>query len=392
MIPMAEPNSDELKKKLNVLNEKCQTLEGKIKAWSMLSSGIVHNLNNILMGISGYTEILAFNNNIADSQKECTVEIQRLIKKATKIVEELSIFSKSGKSDIKNLNLNFIITQAIEIMEFPVKEIKLIKELSPDLWEIDANYHQVQHVLINFLLLAWSSARNKSEIILKTKNAILEKTQATRLSIQPGDYVLSEIIVPNMNDPESQNKSAGKELNLALVTANRIIKDLNGVIDYNPKRSQAQDPLISILIPKSKKYEKEELEKEGDVGGLMKGSGTVLFVDDDAVIRIIGTKFLRELGYSVVSAADGENALQIFSEQPERFVFAIVDIILPSMNGATLSLKMREMNPKIKILIISGHSREKSQVKLEKIGEFIFLEKPFTIHELSDSIQKLLNS
>jgi len=153
---MTELSSDELKKKLKDLEEKYHMSEGKLKAWALLTNGIVHNLNNILMGIQGYATILEMNTLNDENQKEYTLEIHQLIKKATTMVEELSVFSKSGRTEIKALNLNKVISRALEIMEMPGRNIRLNKIFFNDLWEIDADHHQIQHIVLNFLFLAWS--------------------------------------------------------------------------------------------------------------------------------------------------------------------------------------------------------------------------------------------
>jgi CheY-like chemotaxis protein len=235
------------------------------------------------------------------------------------------------------------------------------------------------------------------DLILKTMNTTHEVMQGKLYDPVPGDYVLLTVADTGVGmdkktadrifDPFFTTKEMGRGIGLGLAAAYGIIKGHEGYIDV--ESTKGQGTTFSIYLPQTDK----ELPLQKPVTtaeAILEGSGTVLLVDDEEVVLEVGRELLEAMGYQVLLARDGKEAIDVFGPNQDDIDLVLLDMVMPNMGGGEAYDRMKEMNPDVRVLLSSGFSIDGEATEILDRGCNGFIQKPFTIKELSQKMGEIL--
>ncbi len=379
------------RKRLEVKLQQAQKLE----AIGTLAGGIAHDFNNLLMGIQGIVSLMVMDINSKHPHYERLQKIEKQIQSGAKLTSHLLGYARKGKYEVKPVDLNQLLKESSETFGRARKEIIIHQELPEDLFAIEADPGQIEQVLLNLFVNAADAMPGGGDLNLTTMNVTHKDMKGKLYHPKPGNYVLITVAdtgigmdketMERIFDPFFTTKEMGRGTGLGLASAYGIIKGHGGYVDVDSKKGQGST--FSIYLPASERRAHEAVKT---AERLTKGTGTVLLVDDEEVIIEVGKELLETMGYRVLIAKDGEEAIAIYKKHLDDIDIVVLDMVMPNMGGGKAYDRMKEINPDIKILLSSGFSINGEASEILARGCNGFIQKPFTMKELSKRVSKIL--
>jgi CheY-like chemotaxis protein len=250
-------------------------------------------------------------------------------------------------------------------------------------------------VLLNLFVNAGDAMSGGGNLILKTMNTTHNDMKGKLYDPKPGNYVLLTVTdtgigmdketMERIFDPFYTTKEMGRGTGLGLASAYGIVKGHGGYIEVDSKKGQGAT--FRIYLPATGK-EVQKPVKTADQ--LIKGTGTVLLVDDEEVILEVGKELLEGMGYQVLTAKDGEEAIEVYKKNRGEIDIVLLDMVMPNMGGGEAYDRMKEINPDMKALLSSGFSIDGEASEILERGCNGFIQKPFTMKELSGKITEIM--
>lgn len=369
----------------------------KMEAIGTLSGGIAHDFNNLLMGIQGNISVMLLDVDTGHDHFEYLKRIEKIVKSGSKLSEQILGYARKGKYEVKTVLLNHIVNETSEIFARTRKEITLQLSLSEDLYPVEADSGQIEQALLNLYVNAWQAMPGGGDLFLKTANCTDKDIKGKLYNPIKGNYVklmitdsgvgMSKKVQTQIFDPFFTTKEMSRGTGMGLASVYGIIKNHGGYIEVDSKKGKGTT--FTIFLPASeKKFSKEKnLRKE-----LLTGKGTILLVDDEDMIIETGEQILKILGYKVLVARSGKEALNIYKQHKDNIDMIILDMIMPNMGGGETFNRIKKINPGVKVLLSSGYSIEGEADKILKQGCNGFLQKPFNIIELSQKIREIIDN
>ena len=383
--------AEEERRKLEVQFQQAQRFE----ALGTLAGGIAHDFNNLLMNIQGNTSLMLFELNNTHPHFELLKNIEKQVKSGAQLTRQMLGYARKGKFNVKPVDLNQIVDESAETFGRTRKEITIERKFENDLFSIAADESQIDQVLLNLYVNAADAMPGGGKLILKTKNQTHLNIKSDHYNPMPGNYVqltisdtgsgMDKATLERIFDPFFTTKEMGRGTGLGLASVYGIIKSHDGYIDVDSEKGQGTT--FTIFLPAS------ESGVEGDAQAdarLIKGSGTLLIVDDEELVLDVGVNMLKKLGYTVLKALNGTEAVEIFEANKDKIKMAILDIIMPDMGGGQVYDKIKAINPQVKVLLCSGYSVDGQAIELLERGCDGFMQKPFTMEELSGKITQIM--
>jgi two-component system cell cycle sensor histidine kinase/response regulator CckA len=368
----------------------------KIEAIGTLAGGIAHDFNNLLMGIQGRASLMAAELNPSHPHLEHLRAIEEYIQSAANLTKQLLGFARGGKYEVKPIDLNARLQSSAILFGRTKKEIKIHTQLCHPSPVVEADQRQIEQVLLNIYVNAWQAMPDGGELYLETKITALDHEFCKPRQIEPGRYVrvsikdtgtgMSEIIRQRVFDPFFTTKEKGRGTGLGLASAYGIIKNHGGAITVSSKIGHGST--FNIYLPASNKVEHRETPVEGE---LIMGSEQILLVDDEEMIIDVGKSMLERLGYRVVVAQGGEEALEAVSSMGGEIDLVILDMIMPGMDGGKTFDRIREIQPVMPVMLSSGYAINGQANEIMRRGCNGFIQKPFNLFELSKQVRKILD-
>jgi len=322
--------------------------------------------------------------------------IENIIKGGADLTRQLLGFARGGKYEVKPTDMNDLVGKCSEMFSRTKKEIRICGKYQKDIWTVEVDQGQIEQVLLNLYVNAWQAMPGGGELYLETENVTLEADYVKAFHIEPGYYVkisvtdngigMDEATCRRIFEPFFTTKEVGKGTGLGLASAYGIIKNHKGIIHINSEKGNGTT--FSIYLPASGKKLTEERELSCEV---LKCTETILFVDDEDMISEFAKTILRELGYKVLLARNGKEAIEVYRNNKDQIDVVILDMIMPEMGGDKAYDIMKEVNPDIKVLLSSGYSVEGDAAKILERGCDGFIQKPFNMKQLSKSIREILD-
>ena len=233
------------------------------------------------------------------------------------------------------------------------------------------------------------------ELFIETENVTLDEDYVKAYKVKPGRYVkisitdtgtgMDKATQRRIFEPFFTTKEMGRGTGLGLASAYGIAKNHGGYISVYSEKNEGTT--FRICLPASEKEISEEKELTKRV---VKGTGTLLLVDDEDIVIGVGEQMLKTLGYEVLLARSGKEAIEIYTDNQDRVDMLILDMIMPGMGGGEAYDRMKEINPDIKVLLSSGYSMAGQATEILKRGCNGFIQKPFSVNELSEKIGEIL--
>ncbi|MBF0559820.1 MAG: PAS domain S-box protein, partial [Nitrospirae bacterium] len=368
----------------------------KMEAIGTLAGGIAHDFNNLLMGILGYTSLMMMDIDETHPNYNRMRTIEHLVQSGAELSKQLLGFARGGKYEVMPTDLNELITKASDMFGRTKKEISIHRKLQQDLHSVEIDRGQIEQVLLNLFVNAWQAMPSGGNLYIETSNVNLDEESCKFLSINAGLYVktsvadtgigIDENIQKRIFDPFFTTKELGKGTGLGLASAYGIVRNHGGTINVCSEKGKGAT--FSIYLPASGKMPVLNKKEPAEIG---KKAGTILLVDDQDVVIEIGGEMLKALGYNVLSAKSGNEAIELYNKNKEGVHLVILDMILPTVSGGEIYDKLKEINPNVKVILSSGYSIEGEAAKILERGCDGFIQKPFTMEELSRKIYEVLN-
>lgn len=382
-----------------VKREENQFVKQKLEAIGILASGIAHDFNNILGGIFGWVSLLE--NLITDEEQlKMVKEIKKAGNRAADLISKLLGFARKGKYENKVFNLNNIVNDVLSIIKHSInRNININISLDKNLSLINGDPNQMQQVVMNLCVNAIQAMPDGGDLTITTSNFIVdEKFSSTHFNILPGRYIrltvddtgtgMNKKTLEHIFEPFFTTKKEGKGTGLGLSTVYGIVKNHNGIITVYSEPGMGTS--FKIYLPASDKSNSNYITDLTN-NKFTKGKGTILIIDDEEMIRSVYSKMLKMLGYNILSANNGYEGVKIFEKNKDNIDLVILDLNMPEMSGEVTFEKLKLLKSDIKIILATGFAINGSVQKLLDKGADSYLKKPFTINELSETINKILN-
>ncbi|MGD9326953.1 MAG: response regulator [Desulfobacterales bacterium] len=367
----------------------------KMEAVGTMAGGIAHDFNNLLMGIQGLTSLVMFDIDPAHPHIEHLREIEECVKSAADLTNQILGFARGGKYEIKPTDLNELIESNSQMFGRTKKELNIFKEYQKSVWTVAVDQGQIGQVLMNLFVNAWQAMPGGGSLSITTENIDLDDHYVKPFQVSPGRYVkfsvrdtglgMDETIQRRIFEPFFTTKEMGRGTGLGLATVYGIVKNHGGFIEVDSRKGEGTTfkvylPAIEIDVAEEKKAVQE----------LVHGCENVLLVDDEDLIIDVGQRLLSRMGYSVLVARDGAEAIEIYRKRKNEIEMVILDMIMPDMSGGEVYDRLSELNPSIKVLLSSGYSLSGQASDILARGCKGFIQKPFNMRELSHKLREVI--
>jgi two-component system, cell cycle sensor histidine kinase and response regulator CckA len=367
----------------------------KLEAVGTLAGGIAHDFNNLLMVIQGNVSLMLLDLDASHPHFENIENIEKQLKRGSDLTNKLLGYARKGKYNVQLTDLNQIIKETTETFGRTKKEITIHLELAEDLLPIESDRVQIEQVLLNLFINAADAMPRGGDLTLKTRNITHTNIQGALYDIKAGKYVqltvtdtgigMNKKVQARIFEPFFTTKETGKGTGLGLASVYGIIKGHGGYIDVESAPNMGTT--FSICLPSSDKQlaiiKKQSKQVEN-------GSGTILLVDDEVLVLEVGAKLLQKLGYTVVEARNGKNAIELFKANCEAIDLVILDMIMPEIGGGEVFDQIKEINSGVKVLLSSGYSIDGQAAEILQRGCNDFIQKPFGLKDLSNKIKGIM--
>ncbi len=384
--------AEEERRKMDTLLRQAQRME----AIGTLAGGIAHDFNNLLMGIQGNISLAILKMDPLNPCYGKLKNIEEYVQNGAELTRQLLGFARGGKYKVRPTDLNRVVRRSSEMFARTKKEIVIHASYQEDIWSAEVDRGQIDQVMLNLYVNAWQAMPAGGELYLRTENISLPEEKAALLDLKAGGYVrimvkdtgqgIDEEMREKIFDPFFTTKKMGRGTGLGLASAYGIIRNHGGIIDVKGRKGEGTT--FYLYLPASGKRVPEEKK---DTEQTMKGSETVLLVDDEDMILQIGEEMLENLGYRVLTAKGGKEAIELYSKNMGEISLVVLDVIMPEMNGRETFRELRKLNPQVKVLLASGYSINGKAAEIINEGCNGFIQKPFSLKELSQRTREIID-
>jgi CheY-like chemotaxis protein len=374
-----------------------------MEAIGILAAGVAHDLNNILISLVSYPELLLMNMNEDDILRKPLETIQRSGEKAATIVQDLLTLARRGVSISESVNLNSIIGDYLKSPEYMNlcsfhQNIKVKTDLDKNLPNILGSPFHLQKVIMNLVSNAAESIRDDGQIFISTKNRYVDRPVSGYENIEEGEYVIltvsddgegiSKEDLKKIFEPFYTKKKMGRSgtgLGMAVIWG--TVKDHNGYLDL--KSEEGKGTVFLIYFPVDiRKIEVRKSHVNTDTY-LAKGE-MILIVDDVEEQRLIASQMLEKLGYKVTSLSSGEEAIEYLKET--RVDLILLDMIMdPGIDGLETYKEILKVHPNQKAIIASGFSETERVKEAQRLGAGSYIKKPYSMEKIGRAIRDELD-
>ena len=380
------------------LNESEKLQSQKMEAVGRLAGGVAHDFNNLLAVITGYSDLLLESLGPSDLNRSKIEQIKQAANSAASLTRQLLMFSRQQVIQPVILDINQILGNTEKMLRRLIKEnIEFTVELGPNLDRVNADPGQIEQVIVNLVVNARDALPNGGKLRIQTSNVRLDKDSVhAGAGSLPGRFVLLEVTdtgrgmdqqtQAHIFEPFFTTKAVGKGTGLGLATVYGIVKQSNGHIEVRSTLGHGSS--FMIYLPAVEQAKANHQSGEDTPNPAFSGE-TVLVVEDARPLRDLICQALSELGCTVLSARDGQEALRMVKEKESAIDLLLTDVIMPGMNGPALAKEIRSLRPGTKILYMTGYSGEFVRADMLIPGVSL-IQKPFTPADLGRKISKML--
>ena len=377
----------------------------KMEAMGTLASGVAHDLNNIFQIIAGYVQ-MGQEMAVPDSRtKYFFGQIEKTVERASMVTRQLLIFSRKEKTRRETIDVNKQIVSLSRLLQRVIpKMIRVDLRLAADAGAVFADPIQFEQVLMNLALNARDAMPEGGELVISTDH-IKNDSEVPSLinSADPGNgtdkFVRIQVrdtgigMVPEVRerifDPFFTTKKEGQGTGLGLAIVYGIVKRHAGwiICDSEPDIGTT----FSVFFPACRDDERSVDQVVSSTEDAIRSSETILLVDDEEQIRDIGKDMLEKVGFRIIPASSGEEALELFKKEGERVNLVLLDLNMPGMGGFRCLKRLKEMRPDIKVIICTGYLDDETITKIRELDVEDFVHKPFRFSEILPIIRARLS-
>lgn len=394
----------------------------KMETVGQLAGGIAHDFNNVLSAIMMANDFLLNAHKPTDPSFQDIMQIKQNATRAATLVRQLLAFSRRQTLRPQVLDLGDALSDLAMLLRRLIGEkVKHETIHGRDLWPVKVDVSQFEQVIVNLAVNARDAMPDGGKLIIRTANVTAEESAKLAYKGMPAaDYVRIEVsdtgtgipadIRDKIFEPFFSTKEVGKGTGLGLSTVYGIVKQTGGFIyvDSEPGKgtsfqiflprhrpepeTQAETPAAATngAAAVTTEVAKDAPAAEAKPRTDLTGQGTILLVEDEEGLRALNARGLRSRGYTVVEAENGVEAMEVLDEQGGAIDLVVSDVVMPEMDGPTLLKAMREQNPDIKFIFVSGYAEDAFEKSLPEGQQFDFLPKPFTLSQLVAAVKETM--
>ncbi|MEA2706607.1 MAG: two-component system, cell cycle sensor histidine kinase and response regulator CckA, partial [Gemmatimonadaceae bacterium] len=372
----------------------------KMEAIGRLAGGIAHDFNNLLTVIGSCADFVLGDSSLPAEHCADLVELRKATDRATALTRQLLAFGRGQVLRPSTLDLNERLSDVMPMLTRLFESaIEITIDTTADLWWVRADPGQIEQVLLNLALNARDAMPEGGKLTFTTENIVIadgQKTLGKVYTKTPGEYVLlkvrdtgtgmDETTQRRIFEPFFTTKETGKGTGLGLATSYGIVKQSGGYIEVRTAPGKGAE--FFIYLPRTElKTDQFELTESTSV---LPAAGTILVVEDEQGVRQSLLRILAAEGYKVLSAANGKEGLAAFETHADGVDLLITDIVMPGMGGRDLARKCSELRKTVKVLYVSGYTKD-SLLSQQTFDDGIeFLEKPFTRESVLKTVRQAL--
>lgn len=370
----------------------------KMEAIATLAGGIAHKFNNVLMGIQGRASLMIMDKDPSHPDYGHLNGIEESVKSAAELTRDLLGFARGGKYEVKPTDLNALIERENMMFGRTKEEIQVHGKYNNDLWAVEVDRGQIKRVLLNLYMNAWQAMPGGGDLYIQTDNVTLDEAYIRPFEVALGRYVKISVTdtgtgmdAPTRQrifDPFFSMNGTGRGSGLGLASVYGIVKHHGGFINVYSEKGEGTT--FNFYLPAAE----EQLVEESpgpDGHKVQYGQGTVLLVDDEGMIIDVGQQMLERLGYRVLVARNGREALGVYGEKREEIDLVILDMIMPDMGGGETYDRIKDLDESVMVLLSSGYSINGQAKEIMDRGCKGFIQKPFSINDLSIKVREALD-
>jgi PAS domain S-box-containing protein len=374
----------------------------KMEAVGRLAGGVAHDFNNMMMIIMGFSDFLLSTLEQSDPRWADADEIRKAAERAMHLTRQLLGFGRQQLVARHVLSLNEVVS-GMERMLRPLlgEDIRLVTQLSVSLGGVEADYGQMEQIVMNLALNARDAMRGGGRLTIETLDLDLPEGYAYRhigIDIPAGPYVMLVVsdtgqgmtpeIKARLFEPFFTTKPTTQNTGLGLATVYGIVVQSGGYIwvESEPERGTT----FRICFPRVEP-EEDSAHQPAPSSAPTRGSETILLVEDETAVRSVAARVLGNQGYTVIQAANGEEALEHLDDYEGKIDLLLTDVVMPDMGGPELTSRIRERRPDVKVLLMSGYAEGDKLQERVVDGEHSFLQKPFSAESLTLRVREVLD-
>ena len=369
----------------------------KIESLGTLAGGIAHDFNNILMGIQGRASLMLQGLDSRHPYVEHLEGIEDYVEKASDLTKQILGFARAGKYEAKPSDVNALVDKSADLFGRTKKEVKIHKKYQEGVWTVQVDRGQIEQVLLNLYVNAWQAMTGGGDLYVETENVDLDAEFVGPHGLEPGRFVkiavtdtgigMDEETRLRVFDPFFTTKEMGRGTGLGLASSHGIIRNHGGMITVSSEKGKGS--VFRIYLPAFRSKVTEEIR---EVQGILEGHETILLVDDEEIIIEVGKRMLDALGYTVITAGSGQEAVELFSDHRGRVDLVILDMVMPDMGGSQTFDRLKSIDSGVRVLLSSGYSLEGQAAKILNRGCRGFIQKPFRIEQLSHKVREVMDA
>jgi two-component system cell cycle sensor histidine kinase/response regulator CckA len=372
----------------------------KMEAIGTLAGGIAHDFNNILQSIILNTELAMLEQGSSGPGSKRLEDVFKASRRATDLVKQILLFSRQSEIELKPLQINLVVKEAIKMMRSSLPTtIDISQDISSG-WELVlADPTRLQQIIMNLSANAAHAMREKGgnlTFVLQPEE-ISEEKAAQYPGLKPGPYVklsvsdtghgIDPAIIKRIFDPFFTTKERGEGTGLGLAVALGVVRDLGGSITVESEVNRGTT--FTVLLPR---IQRQVFQKTEELKPLQKGREVLLLVDDEKDLVDAHSEAFKKLGYQVVSRYSSIDALEAFKAQPEKFDLVITDQTMPKMTGLQLARELMGIRPGMPVILCTGFSDLVAEEEARTIGIKKFIMKPVILREIAEAVRNVLDN
>lgn len=382
------------------MQERLQHVE-KMDAIGQLAGGIAHDFNNQLVGILGFSELLC--RRLDDAEMKRFAEgIVTAARRSADLTRSLLTFSRAGKQRSEGVDIHGLMGEVVMLLEHTIdKRIVIRQDFRAANPMVQGDPAQLQNALLNLALNARDAMTNGGELVLSTTESVFDEERCASYAedLQPGPYLcvsvtdngtgMDEVTRKRIFEPFFTTKGSGRGLGLGLPAVYGAARSHGGTVTVYSEVGHGTTFRFYLPLPQPSRTPEGSRQDKAPTKAARKAR--ILLVDDEPVVRDVATEALRQAGYEVVTHATGPDAIVHFRDSWRETDLVILDMIMPEMTGHALCCALREIDPNVKAILATGFSLNGEARKILADGVLGFVQKPFHIQELLESVAEALD-
>jgi two-component system cell cycle sensor histidine kinase/response regulator CckA len=369
----------------------------KMRAIGALAGGIANDFNNLLSVIQAHASLALLNMDKTHPAFENLKNIERQVQQGARLSAQLLGYAGKGRCQVRIVNINRVVEQTVESFGETRKNMDIQCDLAEDAGPVEADPIQLEQVLWNLLANASDAMPGGGKLLLKTARvAHREMPEAyqrpshqpdfSRITVTDAGTGIDEGVRDRIFEPFFTTKGSGRRAGLGLTAAYGIVEGHGGFIDFESTQEIGTSFHVYLKTSLKEKDEPQAFDHQ-----TTRARGTVLLVDDDPMILRVGMTLLKTLGYEALVAPGGLEALNIYKGSKDDIDLVILDMIMPDLDGGETYDRIKKINPGVKVLLSTGYGMDGKAAEIMDRGCNGFLQKPFTIDDLSVQIERILS-